>query len=43
MKTALMLGITLGMLKQKLGNLDFAKLFLNQAYKLNNRHLESLS
>ena len=32
----------LGYAQEKLGNLDFAKLFLNQAYKLNNRHLESL-
>jgi hypothetical protein len=25
-----------------MGSLDYAKLFLNQAYKLNDRHLESL-
>jgi hypothetical protein len=28
--------------KQRWAVLDYAKLFLNQAYKLNDRHLESL-
>jgi tetratricopeptide (TPR) repeat protein len=32
----------LGYAKAKMGSLDYAKLFLNQAYKLNDRHLESL-
>ena len=32
----------LGYAKAKMGSLDYAKLFLNQAYKLNNNHLESL-
>ena len=32
----------LGYAKSKMGSLDYAKLFLNQAFKLNNHHLESL-
>jgi hypothetical protein len=32
----------LGYAKAKMGSLDYAKLFLKQAYKLNNLHLESL-
>jgi len=32
----------LGYAKAKMGSLDYAKLFLNQAYKLNDRHLEAL-
>jgi len=32
----------LGYAKAKMGSLDYAKLFLKQAYKLNDRHLESL-
>ena len=32
----------LGYAKAKMGSLDYAKLFLKQAYQLNDRHLESL-
>ena len=32
----------LGFAQKKMNNLDFAKLFLTQAYKLNENHLDSL-